>query len=86
MSAQLLEPVGKTCTTCRQDRPIGRFPHSKFTDDGRTDRCLDCISAAAQQSRLQREMRRPAPSPKRTKPKTGRRPSKAHAERPTIYA
>lgn len=53
------EAVGKTCTTCRCDRPIERFPHSRFTADGRVDHC---ISAAAQQGRIVREMRRAGPA------------------------
>jgi len=47
----------KTCTQCCVDRPISRFPHSKFTADGRTDRCLDCIKETARRDRQLRAAR-----------------------------
>lgn len=59
-----IEPVGKACSCCQQQRPITAFPHSPLTVDGRTDKCLRCISAAAHEARLQRDLRRPSPKAK----------------------
>ena len=43
----LSPPTHKTCCCCCAAKPVARFLHSKHTADGRTDRCLDCIRAAA---------------------------------------
>jgi len=80
-----IEPIGKTCCECRHDKPLDRFPYSAFTADGRTGRCLDCISAAAHRERLHREQRRGC-SPKRGKPPSVRRPAKHRGTLPIIYA
>ena len=52
-----IEPASKNCTQCHVDRPVDRFPHSKFTTDGRTDRCLDCIKETARRDRQRRAAR-----------------------------
>jgi hypothetical protein len=48
----------KTCGCCGAVKPLARFLHSKHTADGRTDRCLDCIRAAARREGERREQRR----------------------------
>jgi len=80
------EPCGKTCLECRQDRPITMFPHSTFSPDGRIDRCMPCISAAAQQGRLLREQRRPSAAKQATKSPSRRRASKPSAGSTTMHA
>lgn len=52
--------TNKTCSECRRDRPLARFVSCKHAPDGRLDRCLDCICAAAQRGRLEREQLRTA--------------------------
>ena len=52
-----IEPASKTCTQCKVDRPVDRFPCSKFMQDGRTDRCLDCIRESARHDRQRRAAR-----------------------------
>ena len=54
------EPVGKTCRSCRTDRPIAAFFPCRFTADGCSARCRACVAAAAQRDRAERE-RRSAP-------------------------
>jgi hypothetical protein len=61
---QPAEPVGKTCRSCRIDRPIAGFFPSRFTADGYSERCRSCVAAAAQRDRAERERRRPATCPK----------------------
>ncbi len=56
----LSPPTHKTCGCCCAAKPLARFLHSKHTADGRTDRCLDCIRAAARREGEQREQRHAA--------------------------
>jgi hypothetical protein len=60
LKAAVFDPVGKTCSECRRDRPLARFATCKHAPDGRLNRCLDCICATAQRHRLEREQRRMA--------------------------
>ncbi len=76
-----IENSTKLCTCCRHDRPVGRFLYSQFTTDGLTDRCLDCISAAALEARIQRDRRRPAPIEKSKRKVASKR--RRHAARPS---
>lgn len=44
-------PVGKTCRSCRRDRPIAAFLPCRNGADGYTDKCRTCIFKAAQRDR-----------------------------------
>jgi hypothetical protein len=57
-AAPCTEPVGKTCRSCRTDRPIAAFFPSRFTADGYSERCRSCVATAAQRDRAERERRR----------------------------
>ena len=47
----------KTCTQCKVDRPVERFPCSKLMPDGRIDCCLGCIQEISRRDRQRRAAR-----------------------------
>ena len=49
---QRAEPVGKTCRSCRIDRPIAASFPCRFTADGYSERCRSCVAAAAQRDKF----------------------------------
>lgn len=48
----------KTCVTCETQKPATDFLPSKFTADGKTDRCKACVFAASEAERQKRETRK----------------------------
>ena len=52
------DSVGKRCADCKKQKPAKAFLPSRFTSDGLIDQCKNCVYAAAERDRREREARR----------------------------